>query len=396
MKIISISVLFLLSCMASSEKKEKPISYVITLNEVCSELEAPIGIVNSQDGSNRLFVIEQSGKVRIIKDGALLPIPLIDITTKIDKLNGLYSEKGLLGLAFHPQFKTNGKFYLYYSAPASLKGMDNTTVISEFTVTPGADVTNKTEKVILKIDEPESNHNGGQMAFGKDGYLYIGVGDGGGGGDKHGTTGNGQNLNSLLGKILRIDISGVTAYASPADNPFVNKDGRDEIYCYGMRNPWRFSFDRKTGELFCADVGQNEYEEVDIIEKGKNYGWRIMEGRHCYSPADNCNMIGLTMPVDEFNHEIGKCVIGGYVYRGTKYPDMQGKYIFGDWTGVFFMLLQPAGSTAWERRALTVANPIGNFYINSFGEDEAGEIYVCGQTAIGPSKSGKLYRITFL
>ncbi len=395
MKIISVSILFLLACAGSGVKKEKPISYNISLVEICSELEAPIGIVNANDGSNRLFVIEQSGRVRIVKNGTLLPTPFLDIEGKTDKLNSIYSEKGLLGLVFHPQYKTNGKFYIYYSAPPTLKGMDNTSVIAEYTVSSNPDMANTTEKIIMKIDEPESNHNGGQMAFGKDGYLYIGVGDGGGAGDKHGTTGNGQNINTLLGKILRINVDVTVAYTSPADNPFVNKDGRDEIYCTGMRNPWRFSFDRKTGELFCADVGQNEYEEIDIVEKGKNYGWRTMEGRHCYSPSENCSMTGLTMPIDEYDHSIGKCVIGGYVYRGTKYPDMQGKYIFGDWTGPFFMLLQPAGSTTYERRQLTVVSPKGDFYINSFGEDEAGEIYVCGQTALGPTKAGKLFRINF-
>lgn len=396
MKLISIAFLLFLACAGSEVKNEKPISYSISLIEICSGLEAPVGAVSASDGSNRLFVIEQSGTIRIIKNGLLLPTPFLDVTLKLDKLFAIYSEKGLLGLAFHPQYKTNGKFYIYYSAATTLKGMDNASVIAEYKVSSNADIADiNTEKIILKIDEPESNHNGGQMTFGKDGYLYIGVGDGGGAGDKHGTIGNGQNTNTLLGKILRIDVNDASGYVIPADNPFVDKGGRDEIYCYGLRNPWRFSFDRKTGELFCADVGQNEYEEIDIIEKGRNYGWKIMEGKHCYSPAENCMMTGLAMPIDEYNHSIGKCVIGGYVYRGTKYPDMQGKYIFGDWTGPFFMLLKPAASTTWERRQLTVTSPKGEFYINSFGEDEAGELYVCGQTTLGPTKAGKLYRINF-
>lgn len=392
----------LISCTFGNNQKnekkdgavENKISYSVTLKQIAEGLEGPVGMDAPDDASGRLFIIEQPGFIRIIKNGQLLSTPFLDVTSKLDKLGSFYSEKGLLGLAFHPQYKTNGKFYIYYSAPPQKRGMDNTSVIAEYTVSSNPDVANTNGKVVLQIDEPESNHNGGQLCFGPDGYLYIGVGDGGGAGDKHGTTGNGQNLNTLLGKILRIDVNTESGYKIPSDNPFVGKDGSDEIFAYGLRNPWRFSFDRRNGTLFCGDVGQNNYEEVDIIEKGKNYGWRIMEGKHCYDPSKGCNMTGLAMPIDEYDHSLGKSVIGGYVYHGTSYPDMQGKYIFGDWTGKIFMLLQPSSTGTWERRAITI-NHSGDFYINSFGEGQNGELYALGQDAVGPRKAGKVYQLIF-
>jgi glucose/arabinose dehydrogenase len=313
----------------------------------------------------------------------------------LDGLGNGYSEKGLLGLAFHPDYKNNGKFYVYYSAPTSVKGMDHQSVIAEYTAPSNIDKASSDERIILEIQEPESNHNGGQLCFGPDGYLYIGVGDGGGAGDKHGSTGNGQNINTLLGKILRIDVNNTNGYTNPPDNPFVDRNGSDEIFAFGLRNPWRFSFDRRTGELFCADVGQNEYEEVDIIEKGKNYGWRIMEGTHCYNPSTNCNTAGLTLPIDEYDHSVGISVIGGFVYRGDEAEDMNGKYIFGDWSGKIFMLLQAAGSKKWERRSMTINDFSDELHINSFGEDENGNLYVLAQNAIGVKKAGKVYRILF-
>lgn len=397
-------ILLLFSCSFQSNKKENAsetpqeendISYAVTLKEMASGLEAPIGLAAPDDGSSRLFVIEQHGTIRIISNGALVQAPFLDISSKLDGLGSFYSEKGLLGLAFHPQYKTNGKFYVYYSAPPTTKGMDHKSVIAEYTVSSNPDVANTNGKVILEINEPESNHNGGQLCFGPDGYLYIGVGDGGGAGDKHGISGNGQNINTMLGKILRIDVNTEAGYKIPPDNPFVNADGLDEIFAYGLRNPWRFSFDRQTGKLFCGDVGQNEYEEVDVIEKGKNYGWRIMEGNHCYNPSSNCHTTGLALPIDEYDHSLGKSVIGGFVYRGAKYPDMQGKYIFGDWTGKIFMLLHPAGTNTWERRTMTIKNSPENFSINSFGEGQNGELYVLGQNSVGPKKAGKIYQLVF-
>src|SRR4030095_7048326 len=286
---------------SSSPEKENPVSYSVSLKLIASGLKGPVGLASPDDGSERLFIIEQTGAVRIIKKGQLLEKPFIDLASKLDELNSFYSEKGLLGIAVHPEYKSNGKFYLYYSVSTATKGMDHKSVIAEYTVSSNTDIANTTPRTILEIEEPESNHNGGQLCFGPDRYLYIGVGDGGGAGDKHGPAGNGQNINTLLGKILRIDVNGGNPYTIPADNPFASKEGRDEMFAYGWRNPWRFSFDRKEGRLFCGDVGQNEFEEVDIIEKGKNYGWRIMEGSHCYNPSKNCNTSGLTYPVDEYD-----------------------------------------------------------------------------------------------
>lgn len=381
---------------AETSESKVPVAYSLSLKLVASGLEAPVGMAVSNDGSNRLFVIEQAGFIRIIKNENLVEQPFLDLTSKIDRLNSFYSEKGLLGLAFHPQFKTNGKFYVYYSAPTSAKGMDHKSVIAEYTVSSSnPDVANTTGRVVLEIEEPESNHNGGQLEFGPDGYLYIGVGDGGGAGDNHGTRGNGQDLQTLLGKILRIDVNETAGYKIPPDNPFSNMQAKPEIFAYGLRNPWRFSFDRKTGKLFCGDVGQNEWEEVDIIEKGKNYGWRIMEGNHCYNPSSNCNTKGLTMPIAEYDHSEGRSITGGYVYRGTKSAEMEGKYIFGDWTGTFFMLAQQPATGEWNRFQISLKDFSGDFYINSFGEDESGELYIMGQASQGPKKAGKVYQIVF-
>lgn len=387
----------LLSCSftARNENEEAP-AYSLSLKLVASDLEAPVGMAVANDGTNRLFVIEQKGAIRIIKNGALTSSPFRDITSIVDHGSNTYSEKGLLGLAFHPQYKSNGRFYVYYSSATTVKDMDHKSVIAEYTVSPSnADVAVNKGRVILEIQQPESNHNGGCLQFGKDGYLYIGVGDGGGAGDKHGPIGNGQNMKTLLGKILRIDVNSETAYKIPPGNPFAGGSALPEIYASGLRNPWRFSFDRETSKLFCADVGQNEWEEVNNIEAGKNYGWSIMEGNHCYEPATNCNQAGLTLPIAEYGHAEGKSITGGYVYRGTAADAMKGKYIFGDWTGKFFMLSQHQTTGEWNRYTLTLKDFSGEFYINSFGEDESGELYVLGQSNVGPQKAGKVYRIIF-
>ena len=228
------------------------------------------------------------------------------------------------------------------------------------------------ERIIMEIPQPEANHNGGQLAFGPDGMLYIALGDGGGGGDRHGTIGNGQDINTLLGSILRIDINGEQPYAIPPDNPFVGTDGLDEIWAYGLRNPWRFSFDREgTNQLYAADVGQSQWEEINIIEKGGNYGWRIMEGMHCYNPATNCDQTGLILPIAEYSHSVGISITGGYVYRGSQIPELYGKYVFGDYNGKLFYLeedgetytIQPFDIEGFS------SNDI-NRDITSFAEDE--------------------------
>jgi glucose/arabinose dehydrogenase len=396
----SIAFLSMLSCSSSGNRPVEspapsPAAFAVTLKLVAAGLDAPVGMAVAYDGTNRLFVIGQKGKIHVIKDGKVMPVPFLDLSTKVDWGNNSYSEKGLLGLAFHPQFRNNGKFYVYYSAPGGGAGADHKSMVEEYTVSDNPDAANLTARKIIEIDQPESNHNGGQLAFGPDGFLYLGLGDGGGSGDRHGSIGNGQDLKSLLGKILRIDVNTETGYRIPADNPFVNAQARPEIFAYGLRNPWRFSFDLKTGQLFCADVGQNKWEEVNLIEKGKNYGWRIMEGNHCYDPPQKCNQAGLARPIAEYDHSEGKSVTGGYVYRGQKFPDLQGKYIFADWTGKLFMLSKSAADHQWTRYTLALKNSEGDFYINSFGEDESGELYVLGQSAIGPNKAGKIFRLEF-
>lgn len=319
---------------------------MVKIKLVADGFMGPVAMDAPKDGSGRLFICEQTGKIKIIKGGKKVEIPFLDISAKLDKPNKIYSEKGLLGIAFHPQFKTNGRFFIYYSARSLNPDSDNKGILSEYKVSAvNADLADvSSEKIIMEVEEPEANHNGGQIAFGPDGFLYIGLGDGGGAGDKHGIAGNGQNLNTHLGKILRIDVNepvqkiesaslvpfenSKPAYTVPADNPFVaRKDAKPEIWAYGLRNPWRFSFDRKTGRLFCADVGQNKWEEIDIIERGKNYGWRIMEGSHCYNPDTHCAQDDLELPIAEYSHETGVSVIGGFVYRGADIPTLQGKYI---------------------------------------------------------------------
>ncbi len=366
----------------------------VKLTRVADGLEAPVGLEVANDGSNRLFVVEQRGKIRIIKNGILLHEPFLDVSNQLAKMNPLYSEKGLLGLAFHPKYRTNGKFYIYYSAPTTVRGMDHKSVLSELYVSAHPDRANPSQRELLEIEQPESNHNGGQLAFGPDGFLYIGVGDGGGAGDKHGTIGNGQNLLTLLGKILRIDVDTTVGYRIPADNPFVGTRARPEIWAYGLRNPWRFSFDKTTGQLFCGDVGQNQWEEINIIKRGRNYGWRIMEGFSCFDPPVNCATSRLEPPIAVYGRHDGKSVTGGYVYRGKKFPEIEGKYIFGDWTGKIFMLSYSEVMQKWHRYNLTIQPPM-QMYINSFGEDELGELYIVGQQAIGPGKEGAVWKMEF-
>ncbi len=365
-----------------------------SLTTVAKGITSPVAVGVANDGSGRIFICEQTGKILIVSKGNLLKTPFLDISAKLSKVNPVYSEKGLLGIAFHPKYKSNGKFYVYYSAPSSNKESDHKSVVAEYKVSPQENVADaNSEKIILEFEQPESNHNGGQLAFGPDNYLYIGSGDGGGAGDDHGEIGNGQNLNTFLGKILRIDIDkpgNGKNYGIPNDNPFVKeKDAKPEIWAYGLRNPWRFSFDKETGELFCADVGQNTWEEIDIIRKGKNYGWKIMEGNHCFYPSTNCDQKNLEKPIAEYDHKVGVSVTGGYVYRGKNVPELKGKYIFGDWKGKLFYL-EKSGDT-WKMQDLTVPGKNDNdmdVSINSFGEDENGEVYILCQKTSGSFISG--------
>lgn len=339
--------------------------------------------------------------------GHCLSTPFLDIKDKMVKLIPFYDERGLLGLAFHPQYTTNGRFFVDYSAPTTTPGMDHKDVIAEFHVSAqNPDVADPTSEIILfTIDHPQFNHNAGQLAFGPDGYLYISTGDGGGEGDPNGTIGNGQNINSSLGKILRIDVDHGTPYAIPPDNPFVGIDGNDEIYAVGFRNPWRFSFDRETGRLFVADVGQDKWEEIDIVEKGMNYGWRIMEGNHLYDPALaqtlHINISTLTPPITDYSHYIGHCIIGGYVYRGVQSPSLIGNYIFADWSDTYFQAraklfyLNETQPNVWKKMEFFLQdNKPLNLYVPAMGQDEAGEIYVITERLPGSVlKTGELLHI---
>lgn len=388
---------FLISCCIAELNAQAPLQ--LKTVEVARGLTAPVGLAAPADGTGRLFVLEQSGKIRIVANGKVLPQPFLNLSSLIGRVSSGYSEKGLLGMAFHPSYRDNGRFYVYYSVPHDEQGFDHKSVVAEFRVSSQADQAGaQPSKIILEVPQPEGNHNGGQLAFGPDGFLYIGLGDGGGAGDRHGLTGNSQNMNSLLGKILRIDIDRGDTYLVPSDNPFVNKEGiRPEIWASGLRNPWRFSFDRGTGRLLCGDVGQNKWEEIDLIQKGRNYGWRIMEGSHCYNPADNCRREGLTLPVAEYDHAEGVCVIGGYVYRGMDFPSLHGYYLFGDWTGKLWYL-RPDERGVWNRGPVFLPDGTNemNTSINSFGEDERGNVYVLTQKEMGPaSTTGIIYKLSY-
>src|SRR5437773_9870481 len=340
----------------------------VTLRLVASGLTLPVEIAHAGDGSGRLFVVEQGGAIKIIRDGAVLATPFINITAQV--LSG--GERGLLGLAFHPQFRANGKFYVYYT-----RQTDGTIVVSEYQRSAAnADVADPaTERQLFTVTHPLSNHNGGHMVFGPDGYLYIGIGDGGGGGDQNN---NGQNLGVRLGKLLRIDVNAASGFAVPPGNPFVGQAGAlPEIWAYGLRNPWKFNFDRASGDLLIADVGQDLWEEVDFQPAGdpggRNYGWRITEGNHCFNPPSGCNFVGITLPIIEYGHSFssgGFAIVGGYVYRGRKSRALRGFYLYGD--NVSNHMWAAAANETWTPSSLI--NGPGS--ISTFGEDEAGELYV--------------------
>ncbi|MBX3141687.1 MAG: PQQ-dependent sugar dehydrogenase [Trueperaceae bacterium] len=341
---------------------------------VADGLRQPVVITNA--GDERLFVAEQSGAVRIVSGGELLREPFLDLSGELST----GGERGLLGLAFPADYQATGRFYVYYT------GDGGQTVLSRFTVTPGnpdrADP--ESEEVLLTQAQPYSNHNGGQIVFGPDGYLYVGLGDGGSGGDPQG---NGQDLGTFLGKLLRLDVSGDTGYTVPSDNPFVDRDGAlPEIWAYGLRNPWRFSFDRGTGDLYIADVGQEAYEEVNFTPAGTggglNYGWKLMEGLHCYA-ASSCDQAGLTLPVLEYPHgpQWGTSITGGYVYRGADVPALQGNYVFADF--VSGRVWSTSAADGWAPRPLFETG----FNVSTFGEDAAGELYVAAYD------SGMIYRV---
>jgi glucose/arabinose dehydrogenase len=325
----------------------------------------PDALVN--DGvTDRLFVTEQTGAIRVFNNtqNVTASTVYLDLTDKV--VSG--GEQGLLGLAFHPNFEQNGYFYVNYIAPNPLR-----TVIARYTQPAGSSVADKnSEQVLLTVNQPFANHNGGQLSFGPDGYLYIGLGDGGSGGDP---LGNAQNRSTLLGKILRIDVNSATGgrnYGIPPNNPFAgNSLGyREEIYAYGFRNPWRFSFDSETAQLWVGDVGQGEIEEIDLVGSGKNYGWNIMEGTLCFNPSSGCNRTGLELPIYNYTHALGNAVIGGYVYRGTATPILVGTYIYADYGSGRIWALNSTGAEV--SNVLLVDT---NLNIASFGVDLSGELY---------------------
>lgn len=394
MKVLVVIFLFIFQYKLFAQK-QKTTSNEIQLKLITSDLKSPVCMASPNDGSGLLFICEQRGVIKVIKKGDERTKVFLDITKKISKLNPNYSEKGLLGLAFHPDYKENRKFYINYSAPAKVYGEDHRTVISEMVTSLGNPerAMPQSEKIILEISQPQSNHNGGTILFGHDKYLYIASGDGGGAGDEHGTIGNAQDLNNLLGKILRIDINHPSLpYSIPADNPNLPNVGKTEIYAYGLRNPWKFSFDRVTKRLFAGDVGQDRFEEINIIEKGKNYGWRIMEGFECFNPKQDCNTKDLSLPIHVYDHSEGISVIGGYVFRGNKKSPYYGKYIFGDWSGKLFSLEEIKGK--WIRSELIIKNSLLDWkYINSFGEDEFGNLYLLTQEERGTFQKGFLFQL---
>lgn len=334
--------------------------------------DRPVDLQYPADGSDRLFVLEQRGAIRVFENDPQAASADIFLDIKEKVLYG--GEQGLLGLAFHPNYAENGFFFLDYTASDPRR-----TVIARYRVDPSnpRQADPGSEVVLLEVDQPYGNHNGGQIRFGPDGYLYISLGDGGSGGDPQG---HGQNTETLLGSILRIDVDNPSAgrpYGIPPDNPFVEGGGRPEIFAYGLRNVWRFSFDGET--LWAGDVGQNAYEEIDIIEKGKNYGWNVMEGNHCYQPSTGCRREGLEPPAWEYPHADGRSVTGGFVYRGSRLPDLRGRYIYGDYVTGRIWALDPE-----SRDNVLLAGTNRN--ISSFGLDRQGELYVL-------AFDGKIYQL---
>ena len=363
----------------STSENQDPAGYKTIVAFPRLSFTRPVDLQYPPDNTNRIFVVEQAGVISVFPNDPTTSskTSFLDIREKVDDGG---NEEGLLGLAFHPDYRSNGYFYVNYTA-----SNPNRTIISRFKVSTNANQADpSSETILLTFEQPYSNHNGGQVSFGPDGYLYIAVGDGGSGGDPHD---NGQNRATLLGTILRIDVNNredEKQYGIPTDNPFANnKSGyRQEIYAYGLRNPWRFSFDAANGRLWTGDVGQNAYEEIDIIENGGNYGWNTMEGNHCFEPKNGCNRSGLKLPIHEYGRNEGISVTGGFVYRGPTLTGLVGKYIYADY----------ATRRIWSLEHSKLSNPVNtllleaDFNISSFGVDQNNELYLCGF-------DGKIHRI---
>lgn len=368
------AVLLLSSCLSSCRvKRSSPGGTtgipLIALTPFAEGFTQPLQVAHAGDGSGRVFVVEQGGLIKIVKNGVVLATPFLDVSSLLKSANG---EQGLLGLAFSPGYGSGkGTFYINYT---SAQGVGDT-VVARYRVSSQPDIADPASaETLLTVVQPFANHNGGKLAFGPDGRLYIGMGDGGSGGDPFN---NAQNVQTLLGKLLRIDVETQPgAYTIPADNPFVgNAAARPEIWALGLRNPWRFSFDRSTGDLYIADVGQNSFEEVNMTPAastgGENYGWNIMEGFHCFNAAA-CDQQGLTPPVAEYSHGAGDCsVTGGFVYRGSEFPALQGTYLYGDYcSGRIWGAKRSEG--VWTTGLMLDSGLL----ISAFGEDEAGGLFV--------------------
>ncbi|MCF6154703.1 MAG: glucose sorbosone dehydrogenase [Candidatus Brocadia sp.] len=371
-------LLFSVSCIVNAQQAQQ--SYKLQDAFPNLSFNRPLDLQHAGDGTNRLFVVSQNGLISVFENTSNVKSAKIFLDIRDKVIAG--GELGLLGLAFHPDYEKNGYFYVNYTAPKPLRS-----VIARYSVstTNSNSADKKSELILFQVNQPYSNHNGGQLAFGLDGYLYIALGDGGSAGDPQN---NGQNKSSFLGKILRLDVNCTSDdknYCIPPDNPFAgNTQGyKEEIYAYGLRNPWRFCFDSVTGRLWTGDVGQDLWEEIDIVEKGKNYGWKIMEGNHCYK-SSSCNTSGLALPIWEYGHDDqGGCsVTGGYVYRGKIFPELSGRYLYGDYCTGRVWALKYDGINPVSN-ALLLKEDIN---ISSFGVDKYNEVYLC-------DLDGKIYKL---
>lgn len=366
-----ILVAFLFSALSAASAQPLP---KIELELVGSGFNEPVHIVGQPGLPERLLVTEQAGRVYSLDHGVKGLEPFLDLSAVVDS----GGEKGLLSIAFHPQFKRNGKIYVNYTK----SDPELRTVVAELKLDPTTGrIDTKTERQILAVNQPYSNHNGGQIAFGPDGMLFIGMGDGG---SRMDPRGHGQNTDSLLGDILRIDVDGGDPYGVPMDNPFSEgRGGKPEIWAFGFRNPWRFSFDRKTGELWVGDVGQDHFEEIDIVRRGGNFGWNVYEGSRCLRIQIDCKRHGFEMPVVEYGHDVGQSVTGGFVYRGEKFPELQGVYLYADYvTGRIWGVRYAGGKVQQPSLLLDTSHRI-----SSFGESTNGELYLASHN------KGEIYQI---
>ena len=417
----------------------------VALQLVAQGMIAPLGVEEAPDGSGRLFVFDQAGKIWIINAaGTLLPTPFLDISSKLVTLRTSYDERGLIGFTFHPDYATNGRFFVHYQAPPRPGGpaptpsgpnpgnWDNLSRLAEYRVSSDPNLADaSSERIIMQWDDPQFNHNGGTVAFGADGYLYFSLGDGGNKNDigpghvedwyPVNAGGNAQNIEAnLFGSIIRIDVNSGTPYSIPPDNPFVGKPGLDEIYAYGFRNPYRFSFDMSgSGRLFAGDAGQVLYEEIDVVEKGGNYGWNVKEATHCFNAANEFTELATCPSVDAYGNRLidpvielnnwqnpaggrAAVIIGGNVYRGNSIPGFQGKYIFGSFSqrpapaSAELFIANPGGPGLWSYQEI---NPVGypndlGQYLRGFGQDFEGEIYLTTSNILGPTgNTGKVYKL---